>query len=254
MNAGKILLIKMGKGRFGPVVNGLLANQLVSKFKLAAMKRGEMPADQRRDFFLYVDEAHNLPVENFMELLYEARKYRLAVEPEEAIWNDLRGQCILGGEKFLQWIIPKLKEKAKIYEVPSQQRYADRPPLSELLPAFFPSKSARKEVIVRAYRDHGYFQTAIAKEAGLDYSTVSRIISRGWPCSKDKTLTPHPWQLNFGTIDILYLTAHDHGGFHSCTEEPGSTMHSLLQKIHRSGNWPTFEHMSGKKYQQDCQP
>ena len=56
MNAGKILLIKMGKGRFGPVVSGLLTNQLVAKFKLAAMQRGEMPADKRRDFFLYVDE------------------------------------------------------------------------------------------------------------------------------------------------------------------------------------------------------
>ena len=79
MNTGKILLVKMGKGRFGPVVSGLLANQLVSKFKLAAMKRGELPVDQRRDFFLYVDEAHNLPVENFMELLSEARKYRMGL-------------------------------------------------------------------------------------------------------------------------------------------------------------------------------
>ncbi len=76
MNTGKILLVKMGKGRLGPVVSSLLTNQLVSKFKLATMKRGEMPVNKRRDFFLYVDEAHNLPVENFMDLLSEARKYR----------------------------------------------------------------------------------------------------------------------------------------------------------------------------------
>ena len=79
MNTGKILLVKMGKGRLGPMASALLANQLVNKFKLAAMKRGEMPVDQRRDFFLYVDEAHNLPVENFMELLSEARKYRMGL-------------------------------------------------------------------------------------------------------------------------------------------------------------------------------
>ena len=79
MNSGKILLVNMGKGRFGPVVSGLLANQLVTKFKLAAMKRGDLPVAERRDFFLYVDEAHNLPVENFMELLSEARKYRMGL-------------------------------------------------------------------------------------------------------------------------------------------------------------------------------
>ncbi len=51
MNSGKILLVNMGKGRFGPVVSGLLANQLVTKFKLAAMKRGDLPVAERRFFF-----------------------------------------------------------------------------------------------------------------------------------------------------------------------------------------------------------
>lgn len=79
MNSGKILLVKLGKGRFGPVTSALITNQLVSRFKLAAMKRGEMEYDQRRHFMLYVDEAGNLPSENFMELLAEARKYRLGL-------------------------------------------------------------------------------------------------------------------------------------------------------------------------------
>ena len=43
------------------------------------MKRGELPLSQRREFFIYIDEAHNLPAENFMELLSEARKYRLGL-------------------------------------------------------------------------------------------------------------------------------------------------------------------------------
>jgi len=61
MNQGKILLVKLGKGRFGSEVCALLANMLVARFKFAAMKRGEMPQESRRDFFLYVDEAHNSP-------------------------------------------------------------------------------------------------------------------------------------------------------------------------------------------------
>ena len=38
-----------------------------------------MRPQDRRDFFLYVDECHNLPSGNFMELLSEARKYRMGL-------------------------------------------------------------------------------------------------------------------------------------------------------------------------------
>lgn len=79
MNEGKILFIKLGKGRFGSTVSALLTNQLVTRFKIAAMKRGDIPPDKRRDFYLYVDESHNLPQDNFTELLSEARKYRLGL-------------------------------------------------------------------------------------------------------------------------------------------------------------------------------
>ena len=106
------------------------------------------------------------------------RQFVLAGEQEETFWQDLRGQCILGGKKFLKRVMPKLKEKAEISEIPRQQRYADRPPLSELLAASFSSKSARNEAIIQAYREYGYSQTAIAEETGLHYSTVSRIIDR----------------------------------------------------------------------------
>ena len=79
MNDGKVLLMKLGRGRFGQTVSALIANQIVSRFKLAAMKRGDMPAARRREFYLYVDECQTLPPENFMELLSEARKYRMGI-------------------------------------------------------------------------------------------------------------------------------------------------------------------------------
>lgn len=79
VNNKKIFLVNLGKGRFGPTASALLANQLVSRFKLAAMKRGGMPEAQRKPFYLYLDEAHNLPSENLCELLSEARKYRLGL-------------------------------------------------------------------------------------------------------------------------------------------------------------------------------
>ncbi len=79
MDTNKIFLVKLGKGRFGETVSGLLANQIVSRFKMAAMRRGNLPPEKRRDFFLYVDECHTIPPENFMELLSESRKFRLGL-------------------------------------------------------------------------------------------------------------------------------------------------------------------------------
>ena len=79
MNDGKVLLMKLGRGRFGPTISALIANQIVSRFKMAAMKRGDIPASKRREFYLYVDECQTLPPENFMELLSEARKYRMGI-------------------------------------------------------------------------------------------------------------------------------------------------------------------------------
>lgn len=79
MSEGKIFLVKLAKGRFGPEVSALLATMLVSRFQASAMKRGEMPMSERRDFFMYVDEATNLPSQNVTQLLSEARKYRLGL-------------------------------------------------------------------------------------------------------------------------------------------------------------------------------
>jgi hypothetical protein len=79
MNNRKIFLVNLAKGRLGSDVAAMLTNQLVSRFKLAAMKRAEVAPDQRPDFYLYVDEAHNLPADNFIEMLAESRKYRMGL-------------------------------------------------------------------------------------------------------------------------------------------------------------------------------
>ena len=92
LNSEKIFLIKLGKGRYGSNMSALIANQIVSRFKMAAMKRGDMRPEQRKPFFLYVDEAHNLPRENFMELLAEARKYKLGLVLATQYMAQLKGK------------------------------------------------------------------------------------------------------------------------------------------------------------------
>jgi len=79
VNGGKIFLVNLSKGRFGSIVSALLMNFFLSRFKLAAMKRGGLPVEERRDFYLFIDEAHNIPGENLSILLSEARKYRLSL-------------------------------------------------------------------------------------------------------------------------------------------------------------------------------
>jgi DNA helicase HerA-like ATPase len=50
---------------------------LVSSIMLAAMSRADIPEDDRRPFYLYVDEVHNFLTLAFADILSESRKYGL---------------------------------------------------------------------------------------------------------------------------------------------------------------------------------
>jgi len=77
MDEGKILLINLAKGKIGEENSSFLGLILVPKILVAAMSRQDMPKDQRRDFFLYVDEFQNFATPDFAQILSEARKYKL---------------------------------------------------------------------------------------------------------------------------------------------------------------------------------
>ncbi len=77
MDSGKILLVNLAKGKVGEMNAKLLGLILVSKIQMAAMSRADIPEDQRKDFYLYVDEFQNFITDAFSSILSEARKYRL---------------------------------------------------------------------------------------------------------------------------------------------------------------------------------
>jgi len=77
MDEGKILLVNLSKGRIGEDSSAMIGNMIVTKIQLAAMSRVDTPEDERRDFYLYVDEFQNFATESFANILSEARKYRL---------------------------------------------------------------------------------------------------------------------------------------------------------------------------------
>lgn len=78
MDDGKILIVNLSKGRIGEDNMRLLGGMLITKIQLAAQERQNIPKeDDRRDFYLYVDEFQNFANESFATILSEARKYRL---------------------------------------------------------------------------------------------------------------------------------------------------------------------------------
>ena len=111
--------------------------------------------------------------------ILEYEKFVLLGSDAESPWSSLVGQYILGGDEFIESLLPVLKPKSGLKEIPRRQRFAQRPPLEKLIPPdVIKSKSARDRAIYEAYLDHGYNQQEISNYTGLHYSWVSRIISR----------------------------------------------------------------------------
>jgi len=77
MDEGKILFVNLAKGKIGEINANLLGLVLVAKIQMAAFSRADIPEEERKDFYLYVDEFQNFTTDTFATILAEARKYRL---------------------------------------------------------------------------------------------------------------------------------------------------------------------------------
>ncbi len=77
MDQGKILIVNLSRGLVGEDNAGILGAMMVTKIQLAAMGRADLPQEQRRQFYLYVDEFQNFATDSFAVILSEARKYGL---------------------------------------------------------------------------------------------------------------------------------------------------------------------------------
>ncbi|MDR2524539.1 MAG: type IV secretion system DNA-binding domain-containing protein [Candidatus Nomurabacteria bacterium] len=76
MDEGKILIVNLSKGLIGEDNAAILGSFLVTKIQLAAMSRSDIPrVEDRRPFYLYVDEFQNFATDSFAVILSEARKY-----------------------------------------------------------------------------------------------------------------------------------------------------------------------------------
>jgi hypothetical protein len=99
MDSQKALMVNLSKGKIGDLNAQLLGLIMVSKINMAAMSRADMPEDQRKDFYLYVDEFQNFATDTFGEILSEARKYRLALIMAHQFIAQIGGS----GDKHGKW-------------------------------------------------------------------------------------------------------------------------------------------------------
>ncbi|MDP3795358.1 MAG: type IV secretion system DNA-binding domain-containing protein [bacterium] len=78
MDSGKILIVNLAKGRLGDINAQLLGLIIVGRLLFAALSRTDIAnQEERRDFYLYIDEFQNFATESIAIILSEARKYRL---------------------------------------------------------------------------------------------------------------------------------------------------------------------------------
>jgi hypothetical protein len=108
MQKKKILLMNLSKGSVGEINSKLLGLIIVQKMQMAALKRAKIPAKQRSDFFLYIDEFQNYVTQSIEVILSEARKYRLGLniahqylaQLEESGGTHAKGKADLKGAVF----------------------------------------------------------------------------------------------------------------------------------------------------------
>ncbi|MDD5221945.1 MAG: type IV secretory system conjugative DNA transfer family protein, partial [Patescibacteria group bacterium] len=77
MDEGKIVLVTLPKGLVGDLNAYLLGLVIVGKITMAAFSRADTTEENRRDFYLYIDEFQNFITDTIGVILSEARKYKL---------------------------------------------------------------------------------------------------------------------------------------------------------------------------------
>ena len=99
MDSGKMLFVKLPKGKIGEINARLLGMLTTGKIALAAFSRDDVPDHERKDFFFYIDEFQNFTTDSISQILSEARKYHLSLtvahQYMEQLTDDIRG-AVLG--------------------------------------------------------------------------------------------------------------------------------------------------------------
>ena len=90
MDEGKILLVRLSKGKLGDDNANFLGSVIVAKLLVAVFARADQPRETRRPFHIIVDEFQNFATSSFPTLLTEARKYAVDIVIAHQYRDQLR--------------------------------------------------------------------------------------------------------------------------------------------------------------------
>lgn len=177
MDEEKILILNLSKGKIGEDASKLLGGLLITKLQLAAMSRVDIPESERKDFFLYVDEFQNYATESFVNILSEARKYRLSLvlahqyieQMEEKVKNAVFGNVgtlisFRVGAQDAEYLEKEFSPEFTVQDLVNLPKYhiylrlmvegiTARPFFAQTLPPFEKSSKSFKEKIIKRSRE-----------------------------------------------------------------------------------------------------
>jgi len=77
INSGKILICRLSKGDLVKDTSSLFGTTILARLQIAGQRRGKMREQDRKPFYIYIDEFQNFATTTFVDMLAEARKYGL---------------------------------------------------------------------------------------------------------------------------------------------------------------------------------
>jgi type IV secretory pathway TraG/TraD family ATPase VirD4 len=95
MDSGKILICNLSKGKIGEDNSEVLGIMILTKIQLASLKRARSKQEERKSFYLYVDEFQNFATPSFIQMLSESRKYKVFLTMAEQSTSQQKDRNIV---------------------------------------------------------------------------------------------------------------------------------------------------------------
>jgi hypothetical protein len=211
MDQGKIILINLSQGKIGEENSTLLGGLFVTKIFSSAMQRASQSKENRRDFYLYVDEFQSFANNTFVKILSEARKYglnltvahqyidQISYEITDALFGNVGTMGVFTvGQKDAQKLEKEFAPYLDFEDIVNLQKYAfvcklmidqsqSKPFTAKSLPPLYKGDRARIEKVKQYTRDNFAMkrldiEDKINKWSAQTYNSDGNLVSS----SKDK--------------------------------------------------------------------
>jgi len=179
LNSGKIVVCNLAKGNLGEDTSEVLGIMILNKIQLAALKRARMESKQRRDFYVYVDEFQNFATPSFIQMLSEARKYKINMILAEQSTSQQKDKNLVNiivanvgtvvsfrtanpeDEKLMLGYFNPYVEKGEIFNLPAYRFYMkisalnpEEPFSGETMVLDIKEDKSRVEELIKSSRDN----------------------------------------------------------------------------------------------------